>query len=210
MIHGQAWHLCRRWSRLGFRCPFGRVGPRPHITDIQTQPERRGEDDRRDDDDDDGFPILGAPERRRKGRVRDMESMVNEVLDAMSTEALRQFDAKKRPKLPVPVLIMRAMVEAMDALAGQKPSAGAVEEALAAFAAERVRAVARQSRRFEQVPWWRGIDFSKGPAQAVALGAGVAGGGFLINWARKIRTTPLFAPLLGASGAGGFGSGGQG
>lgn len=202
MKHGPVWHECDRWTRFGFVCPVGwrRVGA-PLLG-----PERH--DDWGDEDYRKG-PRLGMPERRKgpTGRGRSVESMVNEVLDAMAAEAFRQFSTQKWPQAPVPALMARAMVEAVQILRGRGSvaSPGSIEEALAGYAAERVRAVARLGRTIVQVPWWRGLDFNKGPAQAIAVGAGVAGGGFLINWARRIRMAPL-TPLPAGSGAPGSGA----
>lgn len=195
MSHGaKKWHRCRRWWRFGFNCPFG--GGR---IDAPLRPPGRGdepEDDDRDDGDDDTLPFPGAPERRRKTTrnvlrgTRDVMDLVNEVLEAMAREEARREGER------VPALAMRAMVQAVEGLrsVGANPIPEAIEALLTRFAADRVRQVLKDGKG----------------GQALAIGAGIAGGGFLINWARKIQTARFQHDLTGASSSGGFGSGGQG
>lgn len=137
--------------------------------------------------------------------------MVTEVLEAMAEENFRRapkFNAplphppdmppfpipaipKPDPHEPVlaPQMVRLGMAQGV-AIAGGRMSVEQIEESLAAYAASKVRMVARSSQRLaqaERVPWWRGLDFSSGAGQVVAVGAGVAGGGFLFNWARQLR-----------------------
>lgn len=194
------WHRCGRWRRFGFRCPFGGRYPEAQLR----PPEKRKDDEEGGDDDDNGWPLPGAPERRlKKGlrATRDVMDLVNEVLEAMAVrEALRPVEQ------PVKALARAGMVRGMLSVreGGSLMSAGAVEAALASFAAERVREVIVRAR----TPRRRGGESFALGVKAVTIGAGVAGGGFLINWARRMRMLTRAAPLIGVGG--GAGSGAQG
>ncbi len=207
MSHSVLWHRCARWWRFGFDCPFGREEERDRQR-VRVRPT----------------PPFKFEQEEEHGQMvrKSMEEMVNEVLEAMAEEAfrgspginppgpvlpplfppfpippMRRPDPHEPAPARVPALATAAMVRGFRAARGLNPAA--IERELTQFASERVRKAIKG----------RGIDFSSGRVKAVAIGGAVAGGGFLFDFARrmKFRGTPG-APLPGSPGGGG-GSGSQ-